>query len=331
MEPTSAVSILIAEQHRAVSESLARVLTHFGAEVAAQAQSSDDALQLGIELAPDIAMVDLQLSPNCELVTGLRANSPDTRIIVMADRMVDSEATMLKALEAGAVGAIYKQSSLDELSRAVQQSSRATPVVAEEATGLLLGSYLDALNEKRQRDLSTIEALAAALEVRDMTTGSHVRRVTHLATKCLDKIDSNLGKNEEVSFGFMLHDVGKIGVPDAILSKPGPLSDDEWKVMRKHPEMGVKIVAPLGFSNTDTEIILHHHERWDGRGYPNQLAGEEIPLTARAFSVVDAYDAMTSDRPYRRSMSRTDAHTALLEGAGSQYDPDMVGAVIDLT
>ncbi|MGH2819955.1 MAG: HD-GYP domain-containing protein [Actinomycetota bacterium] len=177
---------------------------------------------------------------------------------------------------------------------------------------------------------STIEALAAALEMRDVCTGRHVHRVTRLATDCLLRIDPEFAEDEEVTFGFMLHDVGKIGVPDAILNKPGPLSPSDWEVMHRHPEMGVKIVAPLGFTSTATDVILHHHERWDGKGYPHGLAGEDIPITARAFAVVDAFDAMTSDRPYRSALDVSDAVDILRSGRGSQFDPDMVELVLEV-
>jgi response regulator RpfG family c-di-GMP phosphodiesterase len=326
------VTVLIAERHRAVAQSLARVIGDLGsARVTGSAPTATDALELIVKLAPDIAIVDLELSPDCSLVTGMHAAVPDTRIIVMGDRMRDERAALVKALESGAVGAIYKQASIEELARAVERSSPSTPVVSEEAAGLLLGSYLEKMVEKRQRDLSTIEALAAALEVRDLTTGQHVQRVTELATACLQQIDPDLNANEEVSFGFMLHDVGKIGVPDAVLNKPGPLSQPEWELMKQHPEMGVRIVEPLGFSDAATEIILHHHERWDGTGYPLKLSKEEIPLAARAFAVVDAFDAMTNDRPYRPAMDRAEVHGVLRDASGTFFDPDVVDVVVDLT
>jgi HD-GYP domain-containing protein (c-di-GMP phosphodiesterase class II) len=186
------------------------------------------------------------------------------------------------------------------------------------------------MTEKRQRDLATIETLASAVEVRDLCTGEHLRRVTALALESLSVVDPVLAKNEEVTFGFMLHDVGKIGTPDAILQKPGPLTEDEWTVMRLHPEMGAKIVEPIGFSSTATEIILGHHERWDGKGYPHRLKGEEIPLTARTFAISDAYDAMTSDRPYRPAMDPADALGAIKEVSGTMYDPDLVEVFVDL-
>ncbi|MDQ3951500.1 MAG: HD domain-containing protein, partial [Actinomycetota bacterium] len=209
-------------------------------------------------------------------------------------------------------------------------SSHEAPVVADEAAGLLLESYVDALAEKRSRDRATIAALAAAVEVRDLVTGQHQYRVTDLATRCLDALDPGLSKNEEVVYGFMLHDVGKIGVPDAVLNKPGPLDRREKEIMRRHPEMGVKIVEPIGFSPVVTDVIMCHHERWNGEGYPHGLYREEIPLAARAFAVADAFDAMTSDRPYRAARPADDSLQVLKDAAYTEFDPDIVDLFIDL-
>ena len=133
-----------------------------------------------------------------------------------------------------------------------------------------------------------------------------------------------------MSYGFTLHDIGKIGVPDAILNKPGPLSEQEWEVMQTHPRLGCKIVEPLGFSSTATDVIMCHHERWDGSGYPLGLEREEIPITARAFAVADAFDAMTSDRPYRAALPKEAALATLSDEAGTSLDPDVVEVFISL-
>lgn len=324
-------SVVIADQHLSIAQSLEAVLGDLGgAQVAALATSAIETIAVSRKLAPDVAIVDLELSPDCSLVTGLRESCPDTRIIVMVDRDTNPGDRLLKALESGAVGAVYKGASLDEFGRALAASSDESPFIPSDASGLLLNSYLEAMADKRRRDLATIEALAGAVEVRDMATGQHLHRVTKLAEACLERIDPELARNEEVSFGFMLHDIGKIGVPDAILQKPGPLTGEEWSVMRQHPEMGVRIVEPMGFSETAVNIILSHHERWDGDGYPNRLTGDEIPLTARAFSVVDAFDAMTSDRPYRTAMGRDEALGTISYLAGAAFDPDVVDTFTSL-
>lgn len=324
-------TVLIADRHRAFAQSLGTIINGLGgAEVTGHVTNAEAAVEQCSKLAPDVAIVDLELSPNCSLITRLHGACPDTRIIVMSDRSGANAPHLLKALEAGAVGTLYREATPEEMAKTITGSSSATPIIAEEAAGLLLNSYLQAMREKRMRDRTTIETLAGAVEVRDLTTGQHLRRVTQVAVDCLEQIDPGLARNEEVSFGFMLHDVGKIGTPDAILQKTGPLTEEEWVVMRKHPEMGVKIVEPIGFSNAATDVILNHHERWDGVGYPLRLVGEEIPIAARTFSVVDAYDAMTSNRPYRPAMRGQDAMGVIKEMSGKMYDPDVVEVFIDL-
>lgn len=333
MESTAALlRVLVAEKHRTVAQGLSHLVEALGnAEVSALVHDPADLAEVAAKLNPDIAIVDLEMSPDCSIVSAMHLSCPDTRIIVLADRMHSDASTLVNALASGAVGAIYKEQSLEDLTRALNFSNANAPVVAEEATGLLLSSYLDSMAEKRLRDKATIEALAAAVEVRDLATGRHLHRVGEIARRLLEVLDHELAQNEEVQYGFMLHDVGKIGIPDAVLNKTGPLDDGEWEVMRRHPEMGVKIVQPIGFSTAATDVILHHHERWDGTGYPLRLRGDEIPLAARTFAVADSYDAMTSDRPYRAALDHKRAVAAIAAGAGSQYDPDVAQAFIDLT
>ena len=329
--PQPVLKVLIAEQHRTSAEALAKVVDGFTDSCVAAALSDPAAVvEQGTKLGPDVAVIDLAMSPDCSVVTALHQACPDTRIIVLAERNGSEADAMVKALAAGAVGAIYKESSTESLARALASSTRATPVVADEAAGVLLGSYVEALSDKRQRDIATIEALAAAVEARDLGTGRHLKRVTELAVQCMEQIDPSLAHNEEVCYGFMLHDVGKVGIPDAVLNKPGPLTSGEWDTMRKHPEIGVQIVQPIGFSKAATDVILCHHERWDGGGYPLGLSGEQIPVVARAFSVADAFDAMTSDRPYRPAMSQEEALAVIDLDAGKRFDPEVVDTFVEV-
>ena len=325
------LTVLIAERERTVAQALSRIISDSsGASIAAAVATAGDALDVGAKLQPDVAIVDLDLSPDCALIAGIHALCPETRIIVLSNRVGDQGELMVKALASGAVGAMYKEDSFDQLYKAMQVSTKKTPVLAEEAAGLLLNSYLDAMTDKRDRDLATIQALAAAVEARDYGTGRHLKRVTDLACSCMEAIDPELAANEELAYGFLLHDVGKIGIPDSVLNKPGPLDDREWASMRRHPEIGVRIVNPIGFSPIATDVILCHHERWDGSGYPHGLAGDEIPITARAFSVADAFDAMTSDRPYRSAMPRREAKDVIRLDRGRRFDPEVVDAFLDL-
>ena len=168
---------------------------------------------------------------------------------------------------------------------------------------------------------TTAAALAQAIEARDSGTGGHVVRVTQLATAMLAMVDPDLAADEHVSFGFLLHDVGKIGVPDAILRKPGPLTPEERAVMDKHPAIGHRIVSEAGFNDVVAEIVLTHHERWDGCGYPQRLSGEGIPLATRIVAVADSLDAMTDDRVYRSGMPLDDAIVEVVRHSGTQFDP----------
>jgi HD-GYP domain-containing protein (c-di-GMP phosphodiesterase class II) len=177
---------------------------------------------------------------------------------------------------------------------------------------------------------ATVQTLAFVVEAKDRYTRYHLERCREYGTALTREIDSGLDA-AGLEHGFLLHDVGKIVVPESILSKPGPLTDDERSVMRTHPLIGVQIVAPLRFlTPAALAVIRNHHERYDGRGYPDGLKGQRIPLPARIFSVVDAFDAMTTDRPYRRALPVHESIRRLREGAGTQFDPEVVDSFEDL-
>jgi HD-GYP domain-containing protein (c-di-GMP phosphodiesterase class II) len=172
--------------------------------------------------------------------------------------------------------------------------------------------------------VSTVEALANALEANDEYTSTHARWITDLSLK----VGRALGLDEEclkkLELGALLHDIGKIGIPDEILTKPGRLTADERAVMETHPELGERIIAPIDRLQSVRAIVRHCHERWDGRGYPDSVCGDEIPLESRIIFVCDAYHAMTTDRPYRKRLSHPEAVRRLREAAGTQFDPDVV-------
>lgn len=167
----------------------------------------------------------------------------------------------------------------------------------------------------------TIEALTSALEARDPYTEAHTGRIRDLAMAIALALRVPRPIRDAVHFGALLHDVGKIGISDSILQKPGPLSEAEWQIMRRHPEIGVHMLKGIDFLGPALEVVLHHHERWDGGGYPYGLRGEDIPLSARIVAVCDAFDAMTSDRPYRKATPVEEALAQLVGVAGTQLDP----------
>jgi HD-GYP domain-containing protein (c-di-GMP phosphodiesterase class II) len=178
---------------------------------------------------------------------------------------------------------------------------------------------------------TTVRALAAALELRDDGTGAHADRVTTLALLLAAEVAPDLAADPELEYGFLLHDLGKIGVPDAILLKPGPLTRREMEEMRYHPILGEKIVAGIPYLNgVARQVVGAHHERWDGGGYPRGFAGARIPLSARIFAVADAFDAMTNDRPYRKALTFQVSVSEIVMGAATQFDPELVDAFVEL-
>ena len=177
---------------------------------------------------------------------------------------------------------------------------------------------------------STLKALMAALDAKDRITEGHCERVGKLTVELARNLGIPESQIVHIERGAMLHDVGKIGVPDEILQKPAALNDNEWEAMRKHPLLAGLLVSKVGFLEPAMPILLYHHEKYDGTGYPFGLAGTNIPLEARIFTIVDAYDAMTQDRPYRDAMSHHDAMEEIRANNGTQFDPDIVAAFEDL-
>lgn len=177
---------------------------------------------------------------------------------------------------------------------------------------------------------ATIEALSAALDARDRETEGHSRRVTEYTLATARALGLSGEALEDIRRGALLHDVGKIGISDTILLKPGELSEAEWREMRKHPTIGHNMLRGIRFLESALPIVLHHHERYDGTGYPEELSGGEIPLAARIFAVADAYDAMTSDRPYQAAMSHEEAVAELKRNASTQFDPQVVEAFLSV-
>ncbi len=187
-----------------------------------------------------------------------------------------------------------------------------------------------ALREIQRQQLAVVRTLAFVAEAKDNYTKHHLDRTYQYAMTLTQRVAPELAEDVRVGYGYLLHDIGKVGVPDSILNKPGPLDEDEWRVMRTHPLIGLQLVQPIKFLGDAISVIRSHHERWDGRGYPEGLKGEEIHLPARIFSIIDTYDAMTSDRPYRKGLPVSAALEEIDRNAGTQFDPNVVSAFIGL-
>ena len=178
---------------------------------------------------------------------------------------------------------------------------------------------------------ATIEGWSRALDLRDKETEKHTRRVTDLTTRLAHMMGMEKDTIINIRRGAALHDIGKVAIPDEILFKPGPLTEDEWRIMRQHPAIAVNLLSPIAYLAPALDIPRWHHERWNGGGYPDRLSGEQIPLSARLFAVIDVYDALTSDRPYRSAWSRSDAIAYIESQSGSHFDPRVVMEFMKLT
>jgi ribonuclease P protein subunit RPR2 len=183
-----------------------------------------------------------------------------------------------------------------------------------------------ALESAREMYLATMKSLAHVVEAKDPTTRGHLDRTAHYGLALAREVDPVLAERPEVAWGFFLHDIGKVGIPESILCKTTPLTELEWVVMRSHPNQGARIVEPIPFMGEAVEIVRSHHERFDGTGYPRGLRGQDIPLAARIFAIADSFDAMTSDRPYRSALTTEEAVAEILAGSGTQFDPTCVEA-----
>ncbi len=176
----------------------------------------------------------------------------------------------------------------------------------------------------------TIEGWVLALDLRDRETEGHTKRVTEMTAKLARKLECSEEELIHIRRGALLHDMGKMGIPDEILQKPGPLTDDEWVIMRRHPQYAYQMLSPINYLNQALIIPYYHHERWDGSGYPHKLKGKDIPLHARLFSVVDVWDALQSDRPYRKGLPSKEIVEYLQKEAGRLFDPEIVDVFIPL-
>jgi response regulator RpfG family c-di-GMP phosphodiesterase len=295
---------------------------------------------------PDAIVLDVNL-PGMDGLTFSRRlkRGRKTRDIPIVVLTGSEGGTNEAALEAGADSFLRKPFSPLELLAIVERLSgglhgipfRAARKHDPEEQLLLYARDLRHLLEieRGQRHLvenayhETVAALATALETKDTGTRAHSQRVQRYALELAKTIDPKLMDDPSTEYGFLLHDVGKIGIPDGILLKPGPLTDAERRRMQTHTVLGEQMLGGVAFFRGEgLRVVRSHHERWDGGGYPDGIGGTEIPLGARIFAVADSLDAMTSDRPYRKAMSWAAARREILSESKRQFDPDVVESFV---
>jgi putative two-component system response regulator len=296
------------------------------------ATSAEQAVKLLEKNQTPILVTDLNMpeKDGIWLVREVHQRWPDVSIIVITAGQ-DSDAA-IKCLNAGAHRYFLKPIKLDEFRHALDSTLRTYQLQREHDN---YHQYLEATVRRQTRQLrrnfmSTIDSLVRTLEARDPYTSGHSLRVRQYALRLADALNLSRKSRKLLSLAAKLHDLGKIGVPEAILNKPGLLTEDEFKVVRTHPVIGERILGPVIRNRVVLSAIRGHHERFDGHGYPDGLSGDNIPLLARILTVPDCFDALTTARAYRVALPVSEALEVLREGAGKQFQMDICMRFIDM-
>jgi putative nucleotidyltransferase with HDIG domain len=329
---------LIVDDEPAVCEILSEKLRCEGYDCRT-CSSSEEGLALLRRESFDVVLSDLRMPrmSGLEFLERARAECPRAAFILVTGE--HDVRTGVEAMKNGASDYVVKPFRLDEVFRRVDSALKKKSLENElEEYRHRLEQMVEERTEQLQKALrrieetydQTLEALGAALDLRDASTAGHSSRVTRYAITVAQALGWSQDQLHELTRGAYLHDIGKIGIPDGILLKEGPLTRQEQEVMRSHVTIGYQLVKRIAFLAPAAEIVLAHQERYDGRGYPLGLCGKEIPLGARIFAVADAFDAMTSDRPYRKALSAEIAFQEIQREAGRQFDPDVVHVFLSL-
>jgi putative two-component system response regulator len=323
--------ILVVDDELSVRELLADALDAYGYRIRT-ASNAAEGFAIVREGGIHLVLSDIDMPGESGFVLLRRVKAHDADIdVIMVTGVVDVD-TAIGAIREGAADYVAKPFNIEEVRIVVERTLRNRSLVLENRAYQL---HLEEMVRRRTRELeasyeATLHALVTALDYRDNETQGHSFRVVEYAVQVARRVGVGEADLAWIRRGAMLHDVGKIGVPDAILRKPGKLDPDEWREMRKHPEMGYRMLRHIAYFEPALDIVLCHQERWDGSGYPRGLKGEEIPLGARIFAVVDTFDAMTSDRPYRRALSAEDARDEVRRFAAIQFDPTVAEAFLSI-
>ena len=308
------VKLLVVEDDPAMLVAFHDVLRSAGFDVLT-ASNGEAALELLVHTQPALILSDISMPimDGYELFEAVRQQPGGASIPFIFLTAKGTREDIFAGKSLGADDYITKPVTTQELLSAVRaRLQRSNELMVAQ----LKSAYKDSLF-----------VLANAIEARDAYTHAHMRRLSLYAEALGTELGWDRLRLEVLEFGAILHDIGKIYIPESVLQKNGSLSDDEWVEMRKHPEVGALMIRDIPYLAPAIPLVLHHHERWDGKGYPRNLSGTDIPEGARLLAVADAFDAMTSDRAYRRAMTAEDAYQEILDNSGKQFDPNMVNAM----
>ena len=319
---SSGSRVLVVDDEPLIGEAAERTLRSYGYTVSV-VSTAEEALQFLANHQVDICLSDLHLPGigGKAFLQLLRQQHPDIPVVVMTgDYSIE---TMREILDLGVSDYVAKPWRTHELPIVIERNIRRHRVWMQEQK-----RYLCKLNEAYS---DMLEAMLSALEIREKEIEGHCERVTAFTMVLAEAMGVPHQQYPDLERGALLHDVGKIGIPDRILFKKGPLNATEWEIMRQHPVIGYRLCMRVqSLQKAASEIVLCHHERWDGGGYPQGLRGEDIPLGARIFAVADTLDAMTSNRPYRDAVPIEEVFADLERCAGTQFDPHVVEACFSI-
>jgi putative two-component system response regulator len=326
LEPTC--SVLVVEDDELQQSLIRDFLERHGHSVTVTADG-EEAIRTAQRIVPDIVLLDIRLDgiDGYEVCKRLRIHPILSEVYVLMLTGLRDRDARLKGFESGADDFITKPFDEIELAtriRTITRLSRYRRLVEERDENMLLVSDLHAAYN------ATLEGWGQALEMRDRDTEGHTQRVSNLTIHLARRMKVDEEAQIHLYRGALLHDIGKIGVPDRILHKEGPLDSDEWEIMRKHPQLAHDMLGEIEFLRPALEIPHCHHEWYDGSGYPQGLKGDDIPLSARIFSVVDVWDALSFDRPYRKAMSQPDVIAHMLSRRGTHFDPHVTDEFVDI-
>lgn len=331
--------VLIVEDEESVRRLLAWYLSSEGYQAETAANGSE-ALKALSKVRFDLVISDLRMPgvDGMALLAHARRMHPEAGVLMLTG--CEEVSMAVAAMKAGALDYILKPFQLPDVSAGVERALtrhranrreadyiRRLELVVERQSDIV--KHLQ--SDLREASESTLDVLVAALDAREHETKAHSKRVSEYTVHLAAVMGVQGPELENFRHGAMLHDIGKIGISDSILLKPGRLSQPEWREMHKHPQIGYWIVNGIERLRPAAEIVLAHHERYDGLGYPRKLKGDEIPLGARIFSVVDSLDAITSDRPYQRGRPYEAARREIQGHSGSQFDPEIVSHFLQVT